>query len=347
MRTLLFALLLTSLPYLLPAQIDDLLKNPDVSYLATFESEHDFRLSAKRDKSKIQLLKYQQKDECLDFATDNWLARWVLEEMTTGKYKAYDDPELIIWVAHTTLLNRLSSIDTVITFDPKNYEERVQVIRNDINPDDIKALRTHQAIYFDKKSGTYQTRLLALAPLVTITDPTGKVVDTTPLAWLAMDGKLPSGFSAQSSDVPWSVLLLDRDKPLKISNLKIKKNEWGKAFAEQFFQNVKTTKLPVESAREGYGCGRLLSKKDIEAEYTAIDTIITFDPVTYVETMQVIKNDFKPADLKRLLLTQEWYFDDRRKTLCNRLKAISPLQDRYDEAGKSLLYTYPLYYLRF
>ncbi len=347
MRTTLFALLLTSLPYFLLAQIDDLLKNPAVSYVATFESEHDFRLSAKRDKSKIQLLKFQQKDECLDFATDNWLARWVLEEMANGKYKTYDDPELSIWVAHTTLLNRLTSIDTVITFDPKNYEERMQVIRNDINPADIKAFRTHQAIYFDKKSGTYQTRLLALAPLVTITDPTGKVVNSTPLAWLAMDGKLPSGFSAQSPDVPWSVLLLDRDKPVEISKLKVKKDDLKKPFAEQFFQNVIATKLPVESAREGYGCGKLLSKKDIEAEYTAIDTIITFDPETYVETMQVIKNDFKPADLKRLLLTQEWYFDDRRKMLCNRLKAMSPLQDRYDETGKTLMYTYPLYYLRF
>lgn len=344
---MLFALLLTYLPFSLSAQIDDLLKNPDVSYLATFESEHDFRLSAKRDKSKIQLLKFHQKDECLDFATDNWLALWMLEEMANGKYKAYDDPELSIWVAHTTLLNRLSSIDTVITFDPKNYEERMQVIRNDINPADIKAFRTHQAIYFDKKSGTYQTRLLALAPLVTITDPTGKVVNTTPLAWLAMDGKLPSGFSAQSSDVTWSVLLLDRDKPLEISNLKIKKNEWRKPFAEQFFQIVQTTMLPVESASGGYGCGKLLSKMDIEAEYTSIDTIITFDPVTYVETMQVIRNDYKPANLKRVLLSQEWYFDERRKILCNRLKAMSPLIDRYDETGKTLMYTYPLYYLRF
>ena len=346
MRNLLFSLLLTSLPYLLAAQLDELFKDPNVSYLATFETEHNFRLSAKRTSTKIQLLKFQQSGQCPDFVTDNWLAHWILEGMGTGKFKAYDDPELSIWVAHTTLLSRISSIDTVITFDPKNYEERVQVIRNDINPDDIAGFRTHQAIYFDKKSGTYQTRLLALAPLVTLTDATGKIVSTSPIAWLAMDGKLPNGFSAQIPDVPWSVLLQERDKPLEISKLKVKKDEWKKSFAEQFFQNVKTTKLPVESAREGYGCGKLLSKKDIEAEYTSIDTIITFDPSNYEETMQVIKNDFQPADLKRVLLTQEWYFDDRRKLLCNRLKAISPLLDRYDETGKTVIYTYPLYYLR-
>ncbi|MBI5917200.1 MAG: hypothetical protein HY842_17655 [Bacteroidetes bacterium] len=105
-------------------------------------------------------------------------------------------------------------------------------------------------------------------------------------------------------------------------------------------------KHPVERS-QGFGCGELLSKKDIENLYTSIDTVITFDPDTYKETVQIIKNDIRPSDLKKIRLVQEWYYDNRRNVLFNKLKAVAPLVDKFDETGKKLRYAWPMYYLRF
>ncbi|MBI5917199.1 MAG: hypothetical protein HY842_17650 [Bacteroidetes bacterium] len=236
MRIVLFPLLLAFLPVSLPAQLDDILKNPNVTWAATFETEHDFRLNPKQEGSSIQLLKFTYPEEgCVDFVNDNWLAHWILKGMAEGKFKASEDPALSIWVAQSTLMNRITSIDTVITFDPATYEERMQVIRNDLNADDIKALRTYQVIFYDKKSGSFGTRLLALAPMITTTDPTGKPVGQSPVAWLAMDGRMPGNFSLQNPDVAWAALLIDKTNDLEISKLKVVKKRVEAIFCRAIF----------------------------------------------------------------------------------------------------------------
>ncbi|MCF8244821.1 MAG: hypothetical protein K9J37_10935 [Saprospiraceae bacterium] len=345
MRNLLFVLLFL-LPISLSAQLDDLLKNPDVSYVATFEVEHDFRLSTKRETSDLQLLKfYNPKNGCADFSTDNWLAQWMLKGMYDGIYKAYESADLSAIVTHSTLLNKISTIDTVITFYPETYEEVMQVVKNELNPADIKSFRTLQAIYYDKKSSSYQTRLLAIAPMVNMTDPLGKMLGTTPLAWLAMDGKLPNGFSAQNPDVAWAALLLDMGNPLTISKLKVKKNDSKKTFSEQLFQEAASMKHLVESS-EGYNCTQILSSNDLEQMLTSIDTIIAFDIKTYEEKVQIVKNHLNPNEIKTICLAQEWYYDNLRKMLANRLKAVGPVVDVTDETG-AFLYSKILYYLHF
>ncbi len=345
MRNLLFALLFL-LPISLSAQLDDLLKNPDVSYVATFETEHDFRLSSKRETSDLQLLKLNNpQNGCADFSTDNWLAQWVLKGMNDGIYKAYESSDLSAIVTHSTLLNKISTIDTVIAFYPETYEEVMKVIKNELNPADIKSFRTLQAIYFDKKSSSYQTRLLAIAPMVNMTTPEGQVLGMIPLAWLAMDGKLSSNFSAQNPEVAWAALLLDKGNPLTISELKIKKNDSKKTFAEQLFQEAASMKHPIEST-EGYGCGNMLTKKDIEGMSNTIDTVITFDPETYKETMQIGKSDYLPAKLKQVLLAQEWYYDNHKNMISNRLKAIAPIVEVYDKKNE-FMYSRRQYYLHF
>lgn len=346
MRNFLLPLALVLLPLFASAQLSDLLKNPNIAWAATFETEHDFRLSNKSETSKIQLTKFSlPENACVKFLTDNWLANWFLEEMKSGHYKLYGDPTLSLIVSHSTFMDRVTTIDTVVTFDPNSYEERMQVIRNDINADDIVGFRTQQAIYFDKKTGNYDTRLLGLAPLVKQTDPTGAVIGKLPLAWLPMYDVAAAGLTDKNPDVIWSALLIDKANSLEISKLKTVKNELKKDFSEQIFQEVTSMKHPVESSA-AFGCGNLLTKSEIEHLTTEIDTIITFDPVTFKETMQIVKNAYNPAALSQVVLAQEWYFDNRRKLLANRLKAIAPYVEVLD-ANKKLLYNRIEFYLHF
>jgi|GEM_PF-2867033 len=342
---MLFAIAL--LPFLATAQLNELLKDPNITWAATFESEHDFRLSSNHEPGAFQLLKVSNPDNgCANFVHDNWLAHWILKEMIAGRYKAYQDPGLSILVTHTTLVNKVSTIDTVITFDPNSYEERIQVIRNDINPDDIPAFRAQQVIYYDKKSGNFKTQLLALAPMVSLTNPSGVVVGKMPLAWLAMEGSTATSLNLQNPDITWAALLNDKANNLEIGKLKVVKDEWKTSIAQQLFVEAKNTKHQVESSK-GFGCGKLLSKKDIENIHNAIDTVITFDPVTLVETMQVIKNEFNPAELRKVRLVQEWYFDDRKKVLVTKLKAVAPLMEDFNESRNTKQNAWPMYFIRF
>jgi hypothetical protein len=346
MRNLLFLLCLAYLPVTSIAQLSEILKDPNISWAATYETEIDFRLSSPRENSNIQLTKFiQTAPSCSNFNNDNWLATWILDEMKAGKYQIYDDPSLSIIVSHSTLMNKISTIDTVITFDPNSYEERVQVIRNDIGQNDIVGFRTHQVIYYDKKQGGFNTQLLALAPMIKQTDPTGKIIGEMPLAWLAMGGQASKNLSPDSPDVTWAALIMDKKGGFPVNKLKVQKDEQKKTFVESLFQEAFSMKHPVRESVD-YGCGNLLTKKELESMGSAVDTVITFDPVTYKETMQIVRNNLSPADVKTASLVQEWYYDNRRKMLANRLKAIGPIVDQSDVNG-NFLYSKILYYLYF
>ena len=74
--------------------------------------------------------------------------------------------------------------DTVITFDPETYEEQIQIVRNEINPEDIKRFRLKEIWFFDEESSTMQVRILGIAPLRDITDDAGNFLYEQPMFWI-------------------------------------------------------------------------------------------------------------------------------------------------------------------
>jgi len=61
--------------------------------------------------------------------------------------------------------------DTVITFDPETYEEQIQIVRNEINPEDLKRFRLKEIF-------------LGIAPLRDITDDAGNFLYEQPMFWI-------------------------------------------------------------------------------------------------------------------------------------------------------------------
>ncbi len=77
-----------------------------------------------------------------------------------------------------------ATIDTVITFDPETYEEQLQVVRNDINPEDVKRFRMKEVWFFDEETSTLQVRILGIAPLIDKTDENGNFLYEKPMFWV-------------------------------------------------------------------------------------------------------------------------------------------------------------------
>lgn len=82
------------------------------------------------------------------------------------------------------VLSMLSKTDTVVTFDPETYEEKVQIVRNDINWEDVKRFRIKEVWFFDKETSTLQVRILGIAPLIDVKDNEGNFRFEKPMFWV-------------------------------------------------------------------------------------------------------------------------------------------------------------------
>ncbi|MBX2891569.1 MAG: gliding motility protein GldN [Saprospiraceae bacterium] len=82
------------------------------------------------------------------------------------------------------VLSMLSKTDTVVTFDPETYEEKVQIVRNDINWEDVKRFRVKEVWFFDKETSTLQVRILGIAPLIDVKDNEGNFRFEKPMFWV-------------------------------------------------------------------------------------------------------------------------------------------------------------------
>lgn len=81
-------------------------------------------------------------------------------------------------------LNKLSKTDTIRTFDPETYEETYKVVKNDINPDDIKKFRIKEIWFFDKEASMVNCRILGIAPIQDVKDENGNFKYQEPLFWI-------------------------------------------------------------------------------------------------------------------------------------------------------------------
>jgi len=82
------------------------------------------------------------------------------------------------------VLSMLSKTDTVVTFDPETYEEKLQIVRNDINWEDVKRFRVKEVWFFDKETSTLQVRILGIAPMIDVRDNEGNFRFEKPMFWV-------------------------------------------------------------------------------------------------------------------------------------------------------------------
>ncbi len=76
-----------------------------------------------------------------------------------------------------------ATVDTVITFDPETYEEQIQIVRNEINPEDVKRFRIKEVWFFDSETSTLEVRILGIAPLLDVKDENGNFKYEKPMFW--------------------------------------------------------------------------------------------------------------------------------------------------------------------
>ncbi len=75
------------------------------------------------------------------------------------------------------------STDTIITFDPEDFTEIVQVVINDLNWEDIKKYRIKEVYFFDEETSSMNVRILGIAPIIDRLDDNGNFLNSGPMFW--------------------------------------------------------------------------------------------------------------------------------------------------------------------
>jgi gliding motility associated protien GldN len=110
----------------------------------------------------------------------------LMEAATNNDITAYsvEDDKFTTPLTPDEVASMGASVDTVITFDPETYEEQIQIVRNDLNPEDVKRFRLKEIWFFDEESSTMQVRILGIAPLLDVTDDNGNFLYEQPMFWV-------------------------------------------------------------------------------------------------------------------------------------------------------------------
>ena len=110
----------------------------------------------------------------------------LMESAINGDITVYstEDDKFTMPLTPGEVASKGASIDTVITFDPETYEEQIQVVRNELNPEDVKRFRIKEIWFFDEESSTLQVRILGIAPMIDVTDENGNFLYEQPMFWV-------------------------------------------------------------------------------------------------------------------------------------------------------------------
>ena len=80
---------------------------------------------------------------------------------------------------------KFNFIDTTTVFDYDTYEEKIEIVRNERNWEDINQFRVKEVWYFDKELSVMKSRILGISPIYDNIDAeTGEFKYAEPLFWI-------------------------------------------------------------------------------------------------------------------------------------------------------------------
>ncbi|TXB63259.1 type IX secretion system ring subunit PorN/GldN [Phaeodactylibacter luteus] len=110
----------------------------------------------------------------------------LMEAAEAGEITVYstEDDKFSVPLTPDEVASMGASVDTVATVDPETYEEVYQIVRNEVNPLDVKRFRVKEVWFFDEESSSLQVRILGIAPLLEEFDDNGNFKYEAPMFWV-------------------------------------------------------------------------------------------------------------------------------------------------------------------
>ncbi len=109
----------------------------------------------------------------------------LIEGIVNGDLVAFDKDDFKNMYPPEDVESKLFSMDTTEIMDPDTYETTLKVVRNEINPEDIKRFRVKEIWFFDEEAAALKVRILGIAPIRDVVDDiTGEFKYEIPMFWI-------------------------------------------------------------------------------------------------------------------------------------------------------------------
>lgn len=316
-------------------------KDPDIVWAAEIEQDWVIDIPSLEDEwnqGVFTLKQLRSRNNELNWSSP-YFAELVMEAVQSGKLAVFKDPGCGT-LAGDYLDYR--GADTIVVFDPVTYDEQVLTVRNPLQPlVDIKAWRLRQVLSYHKKSATWSTTVVALAPLVTIYGIEGDSLDTRPLFWFKPENK---SYKLGNERISWAKKTFSgKQAGTEIPANPIKQIKVVPGFENPMAHQLNKLETDRKSTFYDSQGNERLSPEARREMLSKTDTITTFDPETFEEIVHVVPAGIKVGDVNQLRLVQTWYWDARKSRLSIHLDAVAPIEDVYDVRG-NFRYPKPLFY---
>ena len=326
-RHLLFLLIL---PVALAAQSEKILQDKDVLWAAEVVSLLQFeRLAAEYDPEVPQAIALKVLQEERFSPSPSPFTEGLYELMGKGSWPAFADAALTKSLSPAEARRCLAVMDTIYTFDPTTYEETIMVIAQEA-PGEIYTFLLRQLWYYNGKTNAFETLALAIAPA------RKSGMEYEPLAWFKLPEPKANLFGLQSDALSHAAFIKYGLPETELKTLK---------GADTPLKAILYKRL-LRGAITGYdSMGEPIPASQVPALFQSRDTIITFDPETYAENLEVVQYDYHPDNLHHYYLKQNWYFAPREGILQCRPVAVAPAVAVTNTYGQ-LQRLMPLFYWR-
>ncbi len=349
-----FALVLSTF-YCFPSSAlhptNNILDNSDITWAAEVYTDYTpnvnyFALGRKKmqkqygiSRSTFSTLKIQQASSDHINLDDLTLARKILN-MSNNSSSLFKDASLSTPLSYADYLKitQETTYDTTFVSQPEGTKT-MQIIANKININEIQLFRVKQILHYNEKTNELGLTPIAIAPILSSYDKEGKLISTTPLFWMSVQA-IAEQLDLNAATINWAKRLtrsIDTDEVTVIKGNHSFATILNKILY-RYTQTPNTSKL-----YHTYGKMTPMSPQEIKKLNSGLDTLITFDPVTFEEKVSVINNTPTPETMHTIRIVQDWIWNEDTQNISIRLVAFAPLLKRYDN-HKNFLHSGPMFY---
>ena len=264
------------------------------------------------ENAEMAILKLSTDDGSLSSTINHSLNMKLWDMAREEVWEIYEDANLTRQIDFNQAMLRLNHPDTVVTFDPETYEEKLEiqpVVR--ALPFEVEWVKVRQQLLYNNVTAHFEIRTLAIAALWNEGD--------IPY-WLKVPQKVGTGvIDLDNKDINWAVRYTTLESTPGPGSWEETKNNTG-AVIQRFIDRIRN-----DGTIELYDAmDNLISAAERPCMFSCIQNITVFDPETYQEQNQEIAIGIDHEVVSELQLTQEWFWNDREDTLETVLIAVAP-----------------------
>jgi hypothetical protein len=217
-------------------------------------------------------------------------------------------------------------------------------VYNSIPPDNIRAYRMRQLVYYNAQENMYYNLPLSIAPITIKIGGNANIIGTTPMFWLPVIASSTPINPNKAANMPFikSVQMHLPFADAKVLKESKKIEAVNKVWRESIIAK-KDKIFAVDILNLDNENQKPLSSKEINDIFFEPDTIIVMDSITFIDSIKPIIRDIN-TDITELRINQTFGWDDKKKTLTVATYSIAPIVNRYDDY-RNLLSIGPLFYL--